>query len=296
VITSSVEHNALMRPLVSMTEQGVEFTRVQCDEEGNIDPDMVEGAIQSNTKVIFMTHASNVCGTILNLEAIGEIAEKHNLFFIIDAAQTAGYMPVDMKKLKANAIAFTGHKSLLGPQGIGGFIIDDKLNDVVSPFIEGGTGSASDKEVQPNRLPDKFESGTPNLPGIFGLNASLKYILGRGIEGIRNHEDALVDRFIQGIKGIEGLRLVGKMSSAGRTPVISVDFIHDDNGFEAFELDRNYNISVRVGMHCAPSAHKTLGTYPQGTVRFSLGYANTEEEVDYVIDAIKALMREKGVN
>jgi len=293
VIVSSMEHNAVMRPLNSMAKHDVTFTRVACDISGAIDPKAVERAIKPNTKAIIMTHSSNVCGTIMDLEDIGKLAEAHDLFFIIDAAQTAGYLDVDYVKLKADAICFTGHKSLLGPTGIGGFVISDVLAEQVDPFIEGGTGSASDIEIQPSRLPDKFESGTPNLVGIYGLNAALKYIKSIGLDKIRAHEEMLTSRFINGLKGVSGLRLVGKEDIVDRTAVVSVDFENDDNGMVAFALDREYGISTRVGMHCAPSAHKTLNTYPQGTVRFSFSYHSTVEEIDYAVESVMQYISSK---
>ena len=292
VIVSSMEHNAVMRPIVGLSERGVEFSRVQCSETGEIDPQDVKNAIKPNTRAIVMMHASNVCGTVLDLEAVGNIAAENDLFFIVDAAQTAGVIEVDMKKLNADAITFTGHKSLLGPPGMGGFVISDRLNENVSPFIEGGTGSLSESEEQPSYMPDKFESGTQNIVGIYGLHAALSYLKETGLEGIREHEMEITQAFIDGVKGIEGARLIGRKDASGRTAVVSIDFPENDNAEIGFALQKEYGISTRVGLHCSPSAHKTLGTFPQGTVRFSFGYATTMEEVEYAVQAIKNVLSE----
>lgn len=291
VIVSSMEHNAVMRPLNTLVNKGLELTRIQANIKGQIDPLDVKKAIKSNTKAIIMTHASNVSGTMIDLESIGKIAKEANIFFIIDAAQTAGAFEVDFQKLGCNALAFTGHKSLLGPQGIGGFLIDDKLNACVSPLIEGGTGSASEKEEQPSYMPDKFESGTQNLVGIYGLNASLKYIKELGIEKISKHEIEITNYFLKKAKEIKNIRLVGLESAEGRTAVVSIDFKELDNAQIGFLLSHEFSISTRVGLHCAPSAHKSLNTYPQGSVRFSFSYSTTKEEVDYAIDSIKKAMQ-----
>ena len=177
VIVSSMEHNAVMRPLNNLVNKGVELSRVSCDKLGELNPEDIIEHIKPNTKAVVMTHASNVCGTILDLKRVGSICKEKGLYFIIDTAQTAGFLDIDYKELNADAIAFTGHKGLLGPQGMGGAIISDELVSVLDTFIEGGTGSLSEKEVQPEYMPDKFEAGTLNIPGIYGLNASLKYIL-----------------------------------------------------------------------------------------------------------------------
>ena len=289
VIVSSMEHNAVMRPLNSLNK--VEYTKVICDETGELNIEDVEKAIKTNTKAIIMTHASNVCGTILDLEKVGQVCKKHNLFFIIDSAQTAGFLNLDFQKLNADAIGFTGHKSLLGPQGIGGFIVNDRMNKEMFSFIQGGTGSLSDTEIQPDYMPDKFEAGTLNIPGIYGLNASLKYLLELGIDKIREKEIKLLDRFLDGVLNIENIKVIGKTTSNNRTGILSIDFIKDDNGMISHELSKEYGIMTRSGMHCAPSAHKTLGTFPQGTVRFSVSHFTTMVEIDYTIDCINKIVK-----
>jgi len=288
VIVSSMEHNAVMRPLNSIQNK-IEYTRVQCNEFGELNTEDVASSIKPNTKAVIMSHASNVCGTILNLEEVGKICERNNIFFIIDSAQTAGFLDIDFQKLHADAIGFTGHKSLLGPQGIGGFIIDDGIVDKINTLIEGGTGSLSDTERQPDYMPDKFESGTLNIPGIYGLNASLKYLLNIGVRNIRDMEIHLLEKFIEGVLNTNKIRLIGKKTSYDRTGILSIDFTDNDNALVAHELSKDYGIMTRCGLHCAPSAHKTLGTFPKGTVRFSLSHFNTLEEIEYSIDCINKI-------
>ncbi|WP_102401646.1 aminotransferase class V-fold PLP-dependent enzyme [Haloimpatiens massiliensis] len=291
IIVSSMEHNAVMRPITSLSKLGVSFSRVPCNNDGFLKLDEIENLIKPNTKAVIMTHASNVCGTILPLEIVGSLCKKHNLFFIIDSAQTAGFLDLDFKKLNADAIAFTGHKGLMGPQGIGGFLINDKLNSLTNPLVEGGTGSLSESESQPNYMPDKFESGTMNLPGIFGLNAALKYINNVGLNSIREKELALTEKFINEIKNIKGINLVGKENIEGRTAVVSLDFTNLDNGEVSHLLNSDFHIMTRCGLHCAPSAHKTLGTFPRGTVRFSFNHFNTLKEIKYAVDSIYNLIK-----
>ena len=287
VIVSSMEHNAVMRPLNSLNK--VEYTKVLCSKTGELSIEDVENSIKPNTKAIIMTHASNVCGTILDLEKVGQLCRKHNLFFIIDSAQTAGSIDIDINKLNADAIGFTGHKSLLGPQGIGGFIVNDGINNEMTTLIEGGTGSLSDREIQPDYMPDKFESGTLNIPGIYGLNASLKYLFNQGVNNIRDKEINLINKFFEGLFNIKNIELIGKKTSTDRTGIVSIDFIHNDNGLVAHELSKDFGIMTRSGLHCAPSAHKTLGTFPKGTVRFSLSHFTTLKEIDYAIDCINKI-------
>ena len=291
VIVSSMEHNAVLRPLVSLKNIGIEFDRVMCDIEGKLNPLDIEPLIKSNTKMLIMTHASNVCGTILPLEKVGEICKKHNIHFVIDTAQTAGVLPIDFKKLNLSALAFTGHKGLLGPQGIGGFLIDMDFANKLYSIIEGGTGSLSESETQPNYMPDKFESGTLNIPGIYGLNASLKYLNNVGLKYIEDKEKELCNLFIQDVLSIKGAEIAGIKGVEGRTSTVSINFKDLDNSEIAFLLDREFGVMTRVGLHCAPSAHKTLNTFPSGTVRFSFGHFNTIEEVKYAIESINKTLK-----
>jgi len=288
VIVSSMEHNAVMRPLNSILKKGIEFSRVQCNSLGELNILDVISNIKPNTKAIIMTAASNVCGTILPLHKIGQICKDNNFYFIIDSAQGAGFMDLNFNSLCADIIAFTGHKGLLGPQGIGGFITNDKLATLIEPLIEGGTGSLSEQEIQPYYMPDKFEAGTPNIPGIFGLNASLKYLLATGINNIREKELYFTELFINEIKNIPTVQFIGIPTIEHRTATVSLDFTGSDldNGIISHHLSKDYGIMTRCGLHCAPSAHKTLGTFPSGTVRFSFSHSNSKEDVLYTIDAI----------
>ncbi|GAA0733950.1 aminotransferase class V-fold PLP-dependent enzyme [Clostridium oceanicum] len=286
VIISSMEHNAVMRPLSSLSKKGIEISKVKCNLQGELNPKDILPLIKDNTKAIIMTHGSNVCGTVLPLEEVGQICKENNLIFIVDTAQTAGFLDIDMKKINADCITFTGHKSLLGPQGIGGFVIKDSLIPKTNSLIEGGTGSLSEYEYQPEYMPDKFESGTMNIPGIYGLNSSLKYLNEIGLNTIREKELHLTKLFIDKVKNINEATLIGLDGIKKRTPVVSLDFKNHDNADIAFMLANEYSIMTRCGLHCAPSAHRTLHTFPQGTVRFSFGHFNTDKEVAYAIDSI----------
>jgi Selenocysteine lyase len=242
--------------------------------------------IKSNTKAVFMTAASNVCGTMLPLKEIGRFCRENNIFFIVDSAQTAGFSEMDMDWFNIDALAFTGHKGLLGPQGIGGFLLNNRIAASIEPLIEGGTGSFSELETQPSFMPDKFEAGTLNIPGIFGLNAALKYLFEVGIDRIRQQELQLLNLFLPRLLEIPSVQLVGKNDLQDRTSIISVNFPKHDNSEVSYLLYKEHGIMTRSGLHCAPSAHRTLGTFPQGSVRFSFSHFNTEKEVFKVIDSI----------
>ncbi|MFR4670494.1 aminotransferase class V-fold PLP-dependent enzyme [Intestinibacter bartlettii] len=290
VLVTSVEHNAVMRPLVQMEKLGVEFDAVPCDEEGGVTADDFRAYIKENTKAIITTHASNVCGTIIPIEEIGALCKEKGLVYAVDTAQTAGILNIDMQKANIDFLAFTGHKGLLGPQGIGGFIASDKLEGLIDPVISGGTGSLSDSEEIPDFLPDRFESGTLNLPGIIGLHQALVYLKEAGIDNMRNEKMEITKYFLDQVKEIDGVKVAGKKTVEGRLGVVSIDFEGFDNSIVSFYLSSKYKIMTRVGMHCAPRAHKTLKTFPQGTVRFSFSHFNTKEEVDVCIDAIKTIL------
>ena len=290
VLVTSVEHNAVMRPLVQMEKLGVEFDAVPCDEEGEVTADDFRAYIKENTKAIITTHASNVCGTIIPIEEIGALCKEKGLVYAVDTAQTAGILNIDMQKANIDFLAFTGHKGLLGPQGIGGFIASDKLEGLIDPVISGGTGSLSDSEEIPDFLPDRFESGTLNLPGIIGLHQALVYLKEAGIDNMRKEKMEITKYFLDQVKEIDGVKVAGKKTVEGRLGVVSIDFEGFDNSIVSFYLSSKYKIMTRVGMHCAPRAHKTLKTFPQGTVRFSFSHFNTKEEVDICINAIKTIL------
>lgn len=290
VLVTSIEHNAVMRPLVQMEKLGVEFDAVPCDEEGGVTADDFRAYIKENTKAIITTHASNVCGTIIPIEEIGALCKEKGLVYAVDTAQTAGILNIDMQKANIDFLAFTGHKGLLGPQGIGGFIASDKLEGLIDPVISGGTGSLSDSEEIPDFLPDRFESGTLNLPGIIGLHQALVYLKEAGIDNMRKEKMEITKYFLDQVKEIDGVKVAGKKTVEGRLGVVSIDFEGFDNSIVSFYLSSKYKIMTRVGMHCAPRAHKTLKTFPQGTVRFSFSHFNTKEEVDICINAIKTIL------
>lgn len=289
ILISSMEHNAVMRPLNGLERKGITYSKIVCDSEGSLDVNAIEGAIQPNTKGIVMTHASNVCGTVIDIERVGEICKRHGLLFIVDSAQTAGLLDIDIYGMNVDALAFTGHKSLLGPQGIGGFVISERLAEQMGTLIEGGTGSLSDLEVQPDFMPDKFEAGTLNIPGIFGLNESVKYILKETTEAIREKEIALTSIFVEALLNMDHIDLIGRNNIVNRTGIVSIDFKYADNGIMAQELYEKHGITTRSGLHCSPSAHQTLGTFPRGTVRFGLSYFMSEDDISYAIDAIYGL-------
>ena len=294
VLVSSMEHNAVMRPIRQLEKNGVEFDRVPCSEQGELKLQSMEALLRQNTKAVVMMHASNVCGTILPLKEVGAFCKTHGLKFIADCAQTAGTMPISMKEMNIDILCFTGHKGLYGPQGIGGFILQEEMISEMTPLLSGGTGSISHTEEIPEFMPDRFEPGTMNLPGIFGLNSALSWIDKVGIENIYNKERSLTRLFLEEIgkldpKG-EKIKLVGKKTEEGRTAVVSIQTPGRDVSEVAYLLDKNYGIMTRVGLHCAPSAHQTLGTYPTGTVRFSFGYFNTEEEVLFAVKALEEIL------
>lgn len=294
VICSSMEHNAVMRPLVQLQKRGVGFDRIPGSTEGELLTDTLEALIRENTAAVVMTHASNVCGTVNPIKEVGDICRRHGIRFIVDCAQTAGVLPIDMNEMNIDALCFTGHKSLLGPQGIGGFIIQEDMVPFIDPLLSGGTGSISHTEEVPDFMPDRFEPGTMNIPGIIGLHSGLKWIASTGIEAIAAHELELTGRFIKGLIPLEDeglLKICGLRGTEGRTGVVSIQTLTTDCADAAFRLDYEYGIMTRVGLHCAPNAHRTLGTFPTGTVRFSFGYFNTEEDVDAALAAISDICK-----
>ncbi len=284
-IVSSMEHNAVMRPLLQL--EGVTFDRIPCNREGLMNPADVENLIRPNTKLLIMAHGSNVCGAVQDAAAVGEICARHNIPFVLDVAQTAGHIDIDFEKWGLSALVAPGHKGLLGPSGIGVLLLKDSFAKQLDPLIAGGTGSASDSEYLPGYLPDRFESGTPNLPGIYGLAASMEFLTEQGLETLHAHEMELCGRFLEGLKQIPGVAVCGPQGLDHRVGVISLDFHGQDNAEVAYRLETEFGILTRCGLHCAPSAHKTLDTFPRGTVRFSLGFASTREDVEDALEAIR---------
>lgn len=290
VIVSAVEHNAVMRPVTQLTEAGVEFSRIPCNGQGELLVEQLEPLIRPTTKAVVMTHASNVCGTVLPIARVGALCARRGLRFVVDCAQTGGALPIDMRAMNIDALCFTGHKGLLAPQGIGGFLIGLDFASQLTPLLSGGTGSFSDSEAVPALLPDRFEPGTPNLPGIYGLNAALEFLAEYGVARIRAEEQAVTQRFLNGVAGRAGLRVLGTCDAEKQTAVVSLDFLGKDNAEAAYRLESEFGILTRCGLHCAPNAHKQLGTFPQGTVRFSFSHFTTAEDIDLALEAICAVL------
>ena len=291
VLVSTMEHNAVMRPLTQLLDNGITFDVIPCDVTGSIEIDAIESLIRPNTVAIIINHASNVCGTIQPIQSIGALCKAHNLHFIVDAAQTAGVIPINVKACHIDALCFTGHKGLLGPQGIGGIILTKEIAQTLTPLIAGGTGSFSHLETMPTHMPYAFEAGTLNLPGIIGLNEGLSYIEAVGMKNIHNHELALTKTFLECLRSITGINIIGKQDIQDRTAVVSITIDGMDPASIAYELESTYHIMTRVGLHCAPRAHQTLGTYPEGTVRFSFGYANTMEDIETALSALHKIVK-----
>ncbi|MEW9121426.1 MAG: aminotransferase class V-fold PLP-dependent enzyme [Thermotaleaceae bacterium] len=290
VITSSMEHNSMIRPIMALKEIGVENTVINCDERGCLTAEQVEAAIQNNTKLIAITHASNVTGGLMPIEEIGKIAKKHNVYLLVDAAQTAGVYPVDVGKMHIDLLAAPGHKGLMGPQGTGILYIAEGIE--LRHMKEGGTGSKSEYLTQPEMLPDRYESGTPNTPGIVGLGAGVAYILEEGIEKIRRHEEDLTEFFLEELKKMKGIKIYGPQDSKKQAAVVSINLGEEDSSEVSYVLDQAFDIAVRAGLHCAPMAHRTIGSFEQGTIRFSMGYFNTSEDIQKAIEAIKKIKEE----
>ncbi|MDH7577418.1 MAG: aminotransferase class V-fold PLP-dependent enzyme [Bacillota bacterium] len=289
VLTSSMEHNSMIRPLRALTRAGVEYTVVPCSERGELDPDDLEKGIKSNTRLIALTHASNVTGTLLPIAEAGKIARHHGIAFLVDAAQTAGIFSIDVDELNIDLLAFPGHKGLYGPPGTGGLYIREGIS--LDPLKHGGTGSASNSEDQPDIMPEMYESGTVNTVGIAGLGAGAAFVLEEGLEKIRQREESLLVRLRAGLAAVPGLKIYGPQAGP-QAPTLAVNLGNADSGEVAFLLDRVYQIAVRAGLHCAALAHRTLGTTKQGVVRFSLSYFNTEEEIETAIRAMEELARD----
>lgn len=290
VITTSMEHNSVIRPLKALERYGINTTIVQCNEQGEIDVCDIEKEIRKETVLIATTHASNVVGTILPIEEIGALAKRYKLDFLVDASQTAGVFEIDADKMNISMLAFTGHKGLMGPQGTGGLYVRKGL--ALNPLKEGGTGSMSESLYQPEIMPDRFESGTHNTPGIAGLCAGISFIKDKGINNIRAHELELARCFMDGLKELKGVKVYGTRELNKQAPVISINIGSIGSSEISYILDQTFDIATRSGLHCAPLAHKTLGTLEQGTVRFSFSYFNSKEQIYEALDAVKHITRE----
>lgn len=291
VLISSMEHNSVVRPLRGLEERGVKFSIIPCSREGYLDPLAFKKGLQRKTKLIVLTHASNVTGMIFPIEEIGHLARSRGIFFMVDAAQTAGLLPIDVQKMKIDLLACPGHKSLYGPQGTGFLYVSKEIN--LKPLLEGGTGTSSESDRQPQIMPFCLESGTLNTPGIAGLGAGISFIRQEGLAKIWSKENKLTKLLMEGLKKISGLKIYGSLNAAERVPVISFNLASIHPGHLAYLLDEIYNIGVRSGLHCAPHAHRTLGTFPYGAVRVSLGFFNREKDVQALLKALKEISRSK---
>ncbi len=288
-IVSCMEHNAVMRPLTQLAARGAAFTRIPVAPDGAFDFSALECAFRPDTRLCVMTHASNVSGALLPIARIGRICRAHGVPLLLDAAQTAGHVAIDFAALGLSALAVPGHKGLLGPSGIGALLLEPALAGRLSPLVAGGTGSASDSEAQPDYMPDRFESGTMNLPGIYGLHAALGFILNTGVQALGEQEHALAERFLDGVSRLERVRVHGTGAAYGRVGVVSCTFDGLDSAEVAFRLENEFGILTRCGLHCAPSAHRSLGTFPHGTVRFSFGYGNAAPDIDAALCALRMI-------
>jgi len=292
VITSSMEHNSVMRPLRELEKKGVEVKVVSCSPKGFLEPQDIEKSIRKNTRLIVLNHGSNVIGTLLPIIEVGKIARKYNILFLVDTAQTAGCYSLDIRKDNIDLLAFTGHKALYGPPGTGGLIIGERVDTKkLTPLKEGGTGSHSEFEEQPDFLPDIYESGTPNIVGLNGLKEGVRFVLAKGVDKIHQHEKNLIIQLIEGLKEIPEVTLYGGDYRKEQVAVVSFNLKDKWPSEVGMRLDEEYDIMCRVGLHCSPATHKTIGTFPRGTVRFSMSWFNTLKEVDQAIMAIREIAK-----
>ncbi len=288
VITSSIGHNSLTRPLRKLEREGVTVTRLApYSEEGFVSPQDIEQAIGPNTRLIAMTHASNVSGVIQPIEDFGEVARRHDVAFLVDAAQTVGTLPIDVQALNVDLLAFPGHKALLGPTGTGGLYISKRVE--LEASREGGTGTVSESEEQPSGRPHMYESGTPNTVGIAGLGAGIRYVMSRTLADIQLHKRGLVDRLLDGLAAMPGVTVYGPRDRTRRLSVVPFNIEGWSPDEVGAVLDQAFDIKVRTGLHCAPAAHKVLGTYPHGSVRASVGCFNTLAEIDLLLNAVSKI-------
>ena len=290
-LVSSMEHNAVMRPLQDLAARGVAFDRIPCDGQGRLDPEELRHMIRPNTRLVLLAHGSNVGGGVQDGQVVGRICQEYGVPFALDAAQTAGHWEIDFEGWGLSALSVPGHKGLMGPSGIGALLLSQNFSEHLAPIVTGGTGSASDLEVQPSYMPDRFESGTPNLPGIYGLQAAVDFIEETGVNVLKEQETMLTRRMLEQLRDIPSVRLAGPWELTDRVGVVSVDFQNVDNAQAAVWLEQDYGILTRCGLHCAPAAHKTLGTFPRGTVRLSMGWFTTPEEVDCAAAAVAEIAR-----
>ncbi len=292
VVTTAMEHNAVMRPLRSLERQGIHLTVVPCARDGSLDVNKMVKAVNSQTRLVVMIHASNVSGTILPVVEVAAIARQAGALLLADAAQTAGAVSIDMPAMGIDLLAFTGHKELQGPPGIGGLVIGNAVDVLqIEPLICGGTGSRSETEEQPGELPDKYEAGTPNLVGVAGLRAGVRWLRERGIESIENHMKELLKELLEGLSQIPQIKVYGTLDPEKSMGIVSFTAANKRVSEIGMRLDEEYGVLCRVGLHCAPAAHKTIGSFPEGMVRLSPGVFTTVEDIHTAIKAIEAVVR-----
>lgn len=290
VISTDWEHNSVLRPLYRLRDHGMGLDFLPADGEGRLDYDGLEGLLRPNTRAVVCTHASNLTGDMTDLDRIGAFARAHGLLFILDASQTAGTFPIDMEAGHIDVVCFTGHKSLLGPQGTGGLCVGDGVD--IRPCLVGGTGVQSFLERQPEEWPTRLEAGTLNSHGIAGLGAALDYLERTGRDAVRSHECGLARRFYEAVRDIPGVTVYGDFTKAERAPIVTLNIGAMDSSEAADELAERFQIATRPGAHCAPRLHRALGTAEQGAVRFSWGWANTAAETDAAVEAVRILAAE----
>lgn len=287
VITTMMEHNSVLRPLYELEEKGVELTIIKSNLQGTIDYEDFEKEVKDNTKLIVCTHGSNLTGNLVDIKRVGEIAKKHGLLFAVDASQTAGVFPIDVRKMQIDILCFTGHKSLLGPQGTGGLYVREGVS--VRPLLSGGSGVQSYRKKHPEEMPTALEAGTLNAHGLAGLCAAVNYIRETGMDVIRRKEQELMWEFYNQVRKIEGIKIYGDFSSTERCPMVSLNIREYDSGDVSDTLFTDYGIATRSGAHCAPLMHQALGTVEQGAVRFSFSHYNNSDEVKQTVDALREL-------
>lgn len=293
VVTSVMEHNSVLRPLRFLESQGVEVTRLPCAADGTLDPGDVARSVTGRTRLVVLSHASNVVGTLCPVEEVGRLVGNTGALFCVDAAQTAGACPVDVGRMGIDLLAFTGHKSLFGPTGTGGLCLGERARGRLRPLLHGGTGSASDSDAQPDFLPDALEAGTLNAVGLAGLAAGIAFVEERGLAAIGEREAALTARLLEGLRAVPGVRLLGRTTAEGRTAVVSFLLEGSSCSEVASALEERAGVCCRAGLHCAPLAHRRLGTFPEGAVRLSPGPFNDEAEIAAAVEALRELASEQ---
>lgn len=288
VVTTSMEHNAVIRPLRALTQQGVDVVRVMADSFGFVDPAAIQQACLSGTRLLIVNHCSNVTGTLQAIEEIGPWCRKQGIIFMVDAAQSAGIFPIDIEEMAIDLLAVPGHKSLLGPPGTGFLYVRQGLN--LRPLLYGGTGNFSQSELQPLEMPERLESGTLNTIGLAGLKAGIEFLEAIGLDHVQAHDQELLGQLIDGLSSLEGVTLYGPLGSEWHGGALSFNIKNIDPAMLGFRLDREYGICCRVGLHCAPIAHDTIGTLPEGTVRLSPGYFNTTSDIEQTLTALRTII------